>query len=163
MWLFWLSLSRLLFFVWKHNILLCWLVFVVSYRRAPSQSKTNKASRCLARINLSSTEDAQKDFCFNHSKYRGDPECNLPGELIQSQKTSIIVFHAPTCPPMRPANGASHVPSAAKHCGYSIGPEQSVLFRQERRRWVFLAKAHPAKLSVQMWAQRQSGLKSVCV
>lgn len=80
------SHSGLLFFVWKHNILLGWLVFVVSYRRAPSQSKPNKATRCLARINLSSTEDAQKEFSFNHSRYRGDPVCNgttfQPGSCV---------------------------------------------------------------------------------
>jgi len=45
-----------------------------------------------------------------------------------SENLTIIVFHAPTCSPMRPGNGASHVPSAAKHCGYSIGTEQRVLF-----------------------------------
>lgn len=47
------SVSRLLFFVWKHNILLCWLVFVVSYQRAPSQSKPNKASKPVPRQNQS--------------------------------------------------------------------------------------------------------------
>lgn len=168
------SLSRLLFFVWKHNILLGWLVFVVSYRRAPSQSKPNKASRYLARINLSSTEDAQKEFCFNHSKFRGDPVCNSttfqPGCVLSLAVFSCVLRkHLNNCLSRSntPANEACQRCQPCPICSLAFWvnrrPRAESASRRERRRRVFLAEAHPDELSIQMWAQRQSGLKSVCV
>ncbi len=160
------SLSRLLFFVWKHNILLGWLVFVVSYRRAPSQSKPNKASQCLARINLSSTEDAQKEFSFNHLKFRGDPVCNSttfqPGSCVLRKPLSNCLSRS-----NMPTNEACQWCQPCPICSLAFWikrwPRVESAWRWERRRRVFLAKAHPAELSIQMWAQWQSGLKSVCV
>lgn len=146
------SPCRLLFFVWKHSISLRWLVFVVNYRRVPSQSTLNKESRCLPESiapvhKLHRIKKSTNSALIIQSAGKAPSAWRKVMRACSREKTQNNCFSRSDTP----ANEACQEWQPCPICSLAFWvkrcPRAASVSRRKRRRRVLLARAHPATLS----------------